>query len=271
MSSVIDYYNGFGEKEWSRLDREPLEFLVNLHYINQYLPENGCILDNGAGPGKYSMPLAEKGLRLTLTDLTPKLVGIAKEKARELGVTENFDGFHVADARNLSIFQDEMFDATLMLGPLYHLQTEQGRLEAIQELQRVTKKNGVVFVAFRSRINHLIYSLLYPTNWKPNDNVDTINEFMRDGIFNHIDKGRYTGAYFFNIEEINPFMESNGFESLDLIGSTNIGAILNEEQWRYWREKDDEYSKLLNLLIKTAKEPTILGMSSHLLYIGRRK
>ncbi|MFS0565060.1 hypothetical protein [Brevibacillus invocatus] len=61
MDSVVDYYTGFGEKEWSRLEREPIEYLVNTHYIAQYLPEGGHILDNGAGPGKYAMMLAEKG------------------------------------------------------------------------------------------------------------------------------------------------------------------------------------------------------------------
>lgn len=25
MYSVVDYYTGFGEKEWSRLEREPIE------------------------------------------------------------------------------------------------------------------------------------------------------------------------------------------------------------------------------------------------------
>lgn len=48
-NSVLNYYNSFGEREWSRLDREPLEFTVNWHYINKYLPPTGHILDNGAG------------------------------------------------------------------------------------------------------------------------------------------------------------------------------------------------------------------------------
>ncbi|CAM3472204.1 MULTISPECIES: hypothetical protein [Brevibacillus] len=38
------------------------------------------------------------------------------------------------------------------------------------------------------------------------------------------------GAYFFNLEDIEPFMESIGFETLDLIGSTNIGTLLTADQ-----------------------------------------
>lgn len=78
MSKIINYYEKFDE--WGRLDREPIEFHVNWHYIKKYLPENGCVLDNGAGPGKYSMELAKAGYKVTLTDLTPKLVEIAEKK-----------------------------------------------------------------------------------------------------------------------------------------------------------------------------------------------
>lgn len=88
MNNIIDYYNSFDE--WGRLDREPIEFQVNWHYIKKYLPQKWNILDNGAGPGKYSMKLATEGYKVTLTDLTPKLVEIAKNKAHELKVEQNF-------------------------------------------------------------------------------------------------------------------------------------------------------------------------------------
>ncbi|WP_156417548.1 hypothetical protein [Paenibacillus etheri] len=45
MSNIIDYYSSFDE--WGRLDREPLEFIINLHYIKKYMPSTGKILDNG--------------------------------------------------------------------------------------------------------------------------------------------------------------------------------------------------------------------------------
>lgn len=173
MSNIISYYNQFDE--WGRLDREPIEFQVNWHYIKKYLPEEGRILDNGAGPGKYSMKLAEEGFQVTLTDLTPKLVEIAKNKVIELGLEKQFEGLYAADARELKMLKNEQFDASLMLGPMYHLQEEKDRIKAVQELHRVTKKNGLVFVAIMPRTRHIFNSLLTPDNWKPNNKMDTIN------------------------------------------------------------------------------------------------
>ncbi|MCH1627711.1 class I SAM-dependent methyltransferase [Ferdinandcohnia quinoae] len=269
MSKIIDYYNQFDE--WGRLDREPIEFQVNWHYIKKYLPNTGVVLDNGAGPGKYSMELANEGYMVTLTDLTPRLVEIAENKAKELGLHSQYNGFYATDARNLTMIKDEQYDAALMLGPMYHLQEENDRVKAIQELSRVTKKNGLVFVAFMPRIRHILTSLLYPEHWKPNDNMDTINQFSQTGCFNHVDEGRFTGAYYFNIEDIKPFMEDQGFETLELIGS-NVGAILNNDSWKYWRDKgEEEMGKMITLIKERAADPYVLGISSHLLYIGRKK
>ncbi|MGX9134998.1 class I SAM-dependent methyltransferase [Rummeliibacillus sp. JY-2-4R] len=268
MSNIINYYSKFDE--WGRLDREPIEFQVNWHYIKKHLPKTGYILDNGAGPGKYSMELAKEGYTVTLTDLTPNLVGIAENKAQELNLEEHFNGFYVSDARELNNIKDEQFDGSLMLGPMYHLQEENDRIKAVKELYRVTKNDGIVFVAFMPRIRHILTSLISPESWKPNDSIDMINQFDKSGVFNHADEGRFTEAYYINIEEIKPFMESFGFESLELI-SSNVGAILTKENWNYWREKgEQEVGKIISLLIEKAADPYIHGISSHLLYIGRK-
>ncbi|MDF2959475.1 MAG: ubiE/COQ5 methyltransferase family protein [Paenibacillus sp.] len=266
---VIQYYESFDE--WGRLEREPIEFTVNWHFIRRYLPVKGHILDNGAGPGKYAMRLAQNGYRISVSDLTPKLVEQAKKKAAELELLDGFHGFHVADATDLGCFGDGQFDASIMLGPLYHLQTEQARTAAVKELYRVTKQEGIVFVAFMPRVRHVITSLLSPQHWKPNDSADGISGFMETGTFNHNETGRFTGAYYFDVEDIQPFMERNGFETVNMIGSSNISSLLQREQWDYWKLRGtEEMEKLVDILIKMAENPYVLGISPHIMYIGRK-
>lgn len=268
LSNVVDYYTSFDE--WGRLDREPLEFKVNWHFIKSSLPPKGKILDNGAGPGKYSMELAKLGYDVTLTDLTPRLVDVAKEKASGLGLECSFSNFLVRDARDLFGIESNQFDASLMLGPLYHLQSEEDRIKAVQELKRVTKKGGLVFVAIRPRIRKILTALMQPTVWKPLDSIARIIEFNESGVFNHEEKGRFTGAYFFNIEDIKPFFESFGFETIKLLSSTGIGGRLTKENWEYWSARGEE-EMLMQLIYETAEDPYILGATaSHLLYIGRK-
>lgn len=269
MENVIKYYNAFDE--WGRLDREPLEYMINMYHIKSNLPTQGHVLDNGAGPGKYSIELARQGYQITLTDLTPRLVEIAKQKIIEQKLEDQFSGFHVMDARDLSEFTDELFDAALMLGPMYHLQSEKDRAQAVKELHRVTKTGGLVFVAFMSKTRFLTTSILHPEFWKPNHTAQGILKFIDTGVFNHSDEGRFTGAYYFNIDEINPFMASHGFENIKLIGSSSIAGAMKQEQWDYWKQRgEEEFEKIRNIIMTESENPFILGASSHLLYIGRK-
>ena len=74
------------------------------------------------------------------------------------------------------------------------------------------------------------------------------------------------------IDDIKPFMESHGFETLNLVGSSNIGSLLSKEQWAYWQNRgENEFGQLIELLIETATDSNVLGTSSHLLYIGKKK
>jgi len=269
MNHLITYYSAFDE--WGRLEREPLEFTINLHHILAHLPTAGRVLDNGAGPGQYSMALAEKGYRMTLTDLTPRLVEIAEAKANDLGLHGSFDGFHTRDARDLDGLPDERFDAALLLGPMYHLQEEKDRVRAIQELHRVTKPGATVFVAFMPRTAFLRTSLAQPNNWKPNHTAEGLDRLMNAGAFDHADEGRFTGAYYFGVSEIAPFMHAQGFESIKTIASSSVAGAITPEQWDYWRQRgEEEFNRVVQHLIDVSDDPHILGMSPHVLYIGRR-
>ncbi|WP_323744662.1 hypothetical protein [Thermaerobacillus caldiproteolyticus] len=62
------------------LDREPLEFQINWHYIKKHLPKTWGTLDNRAEPGKYAIRLGQDGYKVTLTDLIPKLVETLRKK-----------------------------------------------------------------------------------------------------------------------------------------------------------------------------------------------
>ena len=48
--------------------------------------------------------------------------------------------------------KDGVYDAVLMLGPLYHLATREDRLLALREARRVCKPESLVFAAAISRL-----------------------------------------------------------------------------------------------------------------------
>src|SRR5215208_6831641 len=87
--AVINYYESFGRREWARLTSAAgaIEFAVNCHYIAAHLPPGARVLDIGGGPGRYAIWLAQRGHPVVLTDLSAKLLAIAREQVAASGVS----------------------------------------------------------------------------------------------------------------------------------------------------------------------------------------
>ena len=49
---------------------------------------------------------------------------------------------------DLSGFGDNTYDVTLVLGPMYHLYTQEDQLQALREALRVTRPGGMLYVAY---------------------------------------------------------------------------------------------------------------------------
>lgn len=98
------------------------------------------LLDVATGAGNVAIPAARAGAQVTGLDLTPRLLEIARERAREAGVSVDFvEG----DAEALP-FADRSFDrVSSCFGVMFAPRHEQ----AAAELLRVTRPGGEIVVA----------------------------------------------------------------------------------------------------------------------------
>ena len=121
-----------------------VEYLTTMRYIEKYLRPGMRILEIGAATGRYSHALARKGYRVDAVELLQHNIEAFKANTQEgerVTITEG-------NATDLSAFADDTYDITLLLGPMYHLFTREEQLAALSEAIRVTKKEGVIFVAY---------------------------------------------------------------------------------------------------------------------------
>ncbi len=113
-----------------------IEFITTTKYIDELLKEGDRILEVGAGTGRYSLYYANKGYKVNAIEFVNHNVDILKSK-----ITDNMDIVaEQGDALDLSRFEDNAFDVTLVLGPLYHLYEDKDINKAIEEAIRVLKK-----------------------------------------------------------------------------------------------------------------------------------
>jgi len=113
--------------------------------LESFRPLKGLkILDVGCGEGGTSLALAERGAQITAIDFNPKRVEKFRRKVSTAGVVLSIE---VGNAQNLN-FQNEAFDCILLQDVLEHLPHPD---KAIQEINRVLKRNGLVYLSTPNR------------------------------------------------------------------------------------------------------------------------
>lgn len=142
---VVDFYENYREEERITTNHaRRIEFLTTVNKFDKIFNGKSHILDCAAGTGAYAFYLADKGHRITATDITPRHIAYIDERLKEKNYTMNT---RVLDATDMSCFADETFDVVLNMGPFYHLTNKEMRQKCLEESLRVLKKGGYLATA----------------------------------------------------------------------------------------------------------------------------
>ncbi len=273
LEAVRAYYAAFGEREWTRLERPgdgALEFAVTCHTLAAYLPPDARVLDIGGGPGRYAIWLAQHGHHVVLADLSPELLSIARARIDQARVGAMVEDIVQADACDLSCWTDDSFDAVLSLGPFYHLPEPEDRRRAASELGRVLRPGGFAFVALMPLYAFLRRTLAIPDERHHLTQPGFVRRLLEDGVFINDIPGRFTHGWGVRPEEVAPFFEQHGFTTLELLAAEGIVVDIQRALFELAESDPVTYQAAFDVILRTASTPSILGMATHLLYVGRK-
>jgi 2-polyprenyl-3-methyl-5-hydroxy-6-metoxy-1,4-benzoquinol methylase len=269
---VRRFYEISAQREWERLEHPTqgaLEFAINKAWIQKFLPGPGTrILDIGAGPGRYSIWLAAQGYCVTLADLSPDLLAIAREKASEKRV--KLEDIIEANAVDLSQFAEDSFDAVLCLGPMYHLLEESDRQAVAGELLRILKPGGHAFVAFLNHLSALRAAVNQDIPFFTPYTFDIVKRWHYDHVMDFPVAGVFSPAWVVHPRDVPPLMEQHGFRTVELISSQSVAGDVQGHLALFAERQPELYKWVIDELVKLANEPTIIGSAWHLLYIGQK-
>ena len=263
---VLDYYDRFPEE--SRLASGPftLEFERTKDILARVLPAAPAkVIDVGGAAGTYSAWLADRGYDVHLIDATPRLVATARE--RNATLTRPIASIAVGDARSLAE-PDGSATAVMIMGPLYHLPSSTDRLTALREAHRVLAPPGIVVAAaisrYASALDGLSRKVLDPAflRIRDQDLIDGQHRNPTDTL------NYFTTAYFHRPEDLRVELEAAGFSEVDVMGVEGVAWMFAdfESRWADEALRQD----ILNVARALEAEPSIVGVSAHLLGIGRK-
>jgi S-adenosylmethionine-dependent methyltransferase len=265
IRDIAEFYNSNLNLEHGRLGRHQLEYDLTWRYLQDYLPAQGAILEVGAATGRYTVELARRGYQVTAVDLSAALLEQCRQNLAEAGVADRVR-FVVADARDLGAITERHFDAILLMGPLYHLIAAADRKLALQEVADRLRVGGVIFSAFLSRFGGMGDFIKRIPHWI--EDQTHVRSFLENGRRpDSYPRGGFRG-YFAYASELAPLHEMMGFETV-VVAGVEPGISADDESYN---ELPPTQRRLwLDLLYEISTEPSILGASRHLLYIGKKQ
>ncbi|MHB0935996.1 MAG: class I SAM-dependent methyltransferase [Armatimonadota bacterium] len=267
-TDVATAYDALCEKEWQRLDRQAysaLEFKLTMHYLQQHLPPGGTVLDAGGGPGRYAIALCRLGYQVTLLDLSPGNIAIARTQfaAEPSAVQANLQEASVGDIRALP-FVDGQFDAVLCLGgPLSHIPEPEDRRQSVNELVRVAKSGSIIC------LTGIGYLAVLRTIM-----VEFDHELINGSLDHLLADGNTYGPmgmlwHFFRAEELRALGEAAGLQTLEMAGLQSLSTGLEEATNRL-RADEAKWGRWFEELLRHASDLGVVDMAEHILYIGRK-
>lgn len=232
-----------------------IEYLTTIKYIDKYLKTGDKILEIGAATGRYSIHYAEKGYEVDAIDLVESNLEILKQKiSTNMRITVK-----QGNAIDLRMYEDNTFDVTLCLGPLYHLFSKEQKEKAISEAIRVTKKGGKIFFAY---ITNEAVILSYGLR---KGNLLKLKDITEEGYkVKQIPEEVFSSNY---VKEIKEIMKQFPLKELKHIAADGLAPSLaiylnnlSEEEFNIW----------LDYHYAVCEREDLLSVSSHVIYIAEK-
>jgi SAM-dependent methyltransferase len=257
MSLLEEYYNTRDEEKRLLSQHGQVEYLTTMKYIHECISHFAvpCILEVGAGTGRYSITLAKEGYSVTAVELVPHNLDVLKSK---LDGSEPITAIQ-GNALDLSVFRDQSFDLTMLLGPMYHLYTFEDKVQALSEAVRVTKPGGYILVAYCMNDPTIIQYVFLSNHL--NDVIET-NDLLTDDW--HCKSEPKEIFELFRTEDISLLNSKFPLDRIKLVATDGAAHYL-----KGFIDEMDPYTfaKWMEFHFATCERQDLIGASNHTLDI----
>lgn len=257
-NKVVDYYNSYDEDGRLIMRSKMPEYLTTMRYIEKYLTPDAKIIEIGAGTGRYSVKFADMGYDVTAVELVPHNIEIMKKKVKPHHRIQIYEG----NACDMSVFESDKYDIVLLLGPMYHLFTDEDKHKAISEAIRLAKKGGVIFAAYCNN-DTAMYKMFYKRRI-----LDYIDKegLIRDDYHAVSSPNKVFELY--RKSDIDSLMKNYNVTRLHFVG-VDMLSYLHDRTLDSLNDREfEEYMKFLSCICE--REDSV-GLSIHMLDIFRKE
>lgn len=253
LSNIEKHYNKHPEDLRLLRRHGIVEFETTMHHLRRFLKPGMQLLDIGAGTGRYTSALMAEGYDVKAVELVKRNIQVFLDREPTADVVQG-------DARNMPFIPTASADVTLLLGPLYHLIGDEEKLKALTEAKRVTKPDGLIFVAYLMN-EYSILSYCF--------DEDRIGGLLGKGVVDrefHI-KAETDELYdYVRIDDINRLDAAAGLERVTIFSPDGAADYMRT---RLNRMSDETFSLFIEYQKIVSERSDLIGAGSHVVDVVR--
>ena len=267
--SVIQHFDDYGAREWTRLIHTPADevsLAIHTHYLEKYVAAGDRVLEIGAGAGRFTQILGRIGARVWVADISPGQLELNRRFASEYGFEAAVADRRQVDICDLSGYEDDAFDAVVAYGgPLSYVLDR--RDAALAECLRVLRPGGALLLSVMSlwgsahrRLDGVL-DMAVADNQKVTSTGDISPATFPD---------RKSGfMHLFRADELLAWLKAASLTLLDASASGCLATRWDAELGPI-RANPEKWSELLRMEIEASADPACLGMGTHMIAAARK-
>jgi SAM-dependent methyltransferase len=264
---IEEYYDEVGDLEWLRLHHDAparTSFEMHRRFLERHIRRGMVVLEIGAGPGRFTIVLAELGCEVVVSDLSAVQLQLNEQHVREAGCEDAVRARVQLDVCDLTGLADGTFDAVVAYGgPLSYLFGDEER--ALRECLRVTRPGGAVLASVMSLAGSArrFLAAFPPT-------IEVVGLDVFDQFLGHGDQRVIAGApdvhpcQLFTWHQLEELVETSGGRVIDRSAS-NWLALGPSETVEYFESEPALHEAFLDWEERCCSEPGAIDGGTHIL------
>lgn len=228
--------------------------------IRRFLPPSGGrILDAGGGTGRWALPLARMGYRVTLVDISVGMLEVARHKVEAEGLSDRVD-IRRMDICDMKDLPDGSFDLSMAQGDPLSYCGDPDR--ATSELARVTRSGGYAIASVDGRIQAI--GAMAEQDW------DRAERILATGTMQWRDEDPALAfpIHAFTVGELQALFERHGLQVVRILGKPVFFSRLPPEVRERILEDEAALARLLELEMRYADDHGWAGSAGHIEIVG---
>lgn len=200
----------------------------------KYLTPGAKILEIGAGTGRYSFALADMGYEVDAVELVESNIKTMKKKNKRRHKINIYQG----NACCLDFLADDSYDIVLLLGPMYHLFTDEDKHSAMSEAIKKSKRGGVIYAAYCNN-DASIYKMFFSGK---------IMNYIKAGLIDETFHAKSSPKEIFELyrkSDIDCLMKDYDVTRLHFVGVDMLSSIFDNRFDKLNKKEFNEYMRFI--------------------------